>query len=252
MGVMWPDRRRCHVQLQRCRSFVCAALRTGIVPRKHKCRAVRGVPSASALPRSSARSGGPSPCGSVLIVFSGHAEDARHPIASQEPAAETDQNPTRYPTLQPLHARGESPKTFSRETLPPRSIPYRRNSRSVARMPSGMLLGMRKRQTGPPTTILVRLSYAAPRFSDAFLLCPPRAAHDGPGGVSPAVAYARAVNAEPWEGGASPAGSGMPPILLSPNAAARIASPACRGRLARATRAGPSRPPALRKFRYAR
>ena len=117
MGVMWPDRRRCHVQLQRCRSFVCAALRTGIVPRKHKCRAVRGVPSASALPRSSARSGGPSPCGSVLIVFSGHAEDARHPIASQEPAAETDQNPTRYPTLQPLHARGESTKTFSRETL---------------------------------------------------------------------------------------------------------------------------------------
>ena len=144
MGVMWPDRRRCHVQLQRCRSFVCAALRTGIVPRKHKCRAVRGVPSASALPRSSARSGGPSLCGSVLIVFSGHAEDARHPIASQEPAAETDQNPTRYPTLQPLHARGESPKTFSRETLPPRSIPYRRNSRSVARMPSGMPLGMQE------------------------------------------------------------------------------------------------------------
>jgi hypothetical protein len=33
------------------------------------------------------------PSGSVLIVFGGLADDARHYIAGQQPAAETDQNP---------------------------------------------------------------------------------------------------------------------------------------------------------------
>ena len=108
----------------------------------HRCSVYQRVPW-QARHHAPVGVGGPFPSRSVLIISDGRANDACYPIANQQPAAETDQNPADYPMptkKPPCAPRPSRTKTASCEWRDGDVLPVGCSSCGEAQSPGVKLL----------------------------------------------------------------------------------------------------------------